>query len=230
MSLRTTSVWVLAGLAVVSIMFIGGGVAKAGTIGLKGNISPLPGDPPFLYTFELDLNDFDDGPITPGATLTVGTPPTTPGGMVTNGLIGVTGQSGTQEPPTTGVGGGNSTDIWFVPLGGIITSNTGNPAPFNQESSVTWQFASGDNYQQLGLVGFFTVETTSDFPDNMPPVTPGVTIVDFSFKFANGDISSGSITLTFVPEPSSVILLLAGVGALPLLHRFLKRSRPSRVA
>jgi hypothetical protein len=222
MALRTKSVSVLAGLALLAAIASGRGEAQAGTIGLKGHITPLPGDPPYLYSFELDLNDLTDGPITNGSTLTVGIPTLMPGGQESSGLVGVTGASGTQQPPTTG---GPPNEFWVVPAGGIITTPTGNPAPFNEQSSVAWQFLQGPSYTP-GEVGVFTVETTSDFPT--PPVIPNVTEINYVFKFSNGKTESGFITLSLVPEPSSVILLLMGAGAVPLVRKWAKRSQSAR--
>lgn len=91
MSLRMKGIWILAGLAVMAAMSAGGVVAQAGSVGVIGHITPLPGGSPFLYEFELEL---DSGTIAPGTTLTVGTPP--------HGIIGVNMLSGTQQPPTTG--------------------------------------------------------------------------------------------------------------------------------
>ena len=203
MALRTKSVSVLAGLALIAVISAGRGEAQAGTIGLMGHITPLPGGSPFLYSFELDLNDLTDGPITNGSTLTVGTPTVMPDGQTSSGLVGVTGASGTQEPPLTG---GSPNEIWYVPAGGIITTPTGKPSPYNEQSSVEWQFLQGPSYTP-GVVGVFTVETTSDFPDNMPPIIPNVTEINYLFTFSNGKTESGFITLSLVPEPSSVILL-----------------------
>ena len=59
MALRTKSVSVLAGLALIAVISAGRGEAQAGTIGLMGHITPLPGGSPFLYSFELDLNDLN---------------------------------------------------------------------------------------------------------------------------------------------------------------------------
>lgn len=70
----------------------------------------------------------------------------------------------------------------------------------------------------------FTVETTSDFPDNMPPVIPYVTEINYVFKFADGTVDSGFITLS-IPEPSSAILLMIGVAAVPLARKWAKRSQ-----
>jgi hypothetical protein len=225
MALRTKSVSVLAGLALLAAISTGRGEAQAGTIGLKGHITPLPGGSPFLYSFELDLNDLTDGPITNGSTLTVGTPTLMPDHQLSSGLVGVTGSSGTQQPPTTG---GPPNEFWVVPAGGIITTPTGNPAPYNEQSSVAWQFLEGPSYN-VGEVGVFTVETTSDFPDSMPPIIPNVTEINYVFTFSNGKTESGFITLSLVPEPSSVILLLMGAGAVPLVCKWAKRSQLARM-
>jgi hypothetical protein len=222
---RSKCQWILAGLVVVATTAAGGSSAHATSIGVKGHITPLPGGSPFLYTFELDLNNLSEGSITPGSSLTVGIPTLMPDGMLSSGLVGVTGQSGHQEPPLTG---GNPNDFWVVPAGGIITSNTGNPAPFNQQSSIEWSFHDGPDYSTTGLVGIFTVETTSDFPDNMPPVIPNVTEINYVFKFADGVTDTGFITLS-IPEPSSVILLLVGVSALPLARKWAKRKQAARI-
>jgi hypothetical protein len=216
MSRRTKGTWILAGLALMAAVSAGGGVVRAGTVGLKGHITPLPGGSPFLYEFELDL---DAGQVAPGSSLTIGVPP--------KGLIGVNGLSGTSQPPTIGP---SHTDIWVVPFGGIVTTGSG---PYGTESSVTWDFSSGTTYNNsLGNppvdVGQFNVQTVFSYPDNMPPSIPGVTIIDYIFKFADGSTQSGMITLTAVPEPSSVFLLLAGAGALPLLRSWINRSRSLR--
>jgi hypothetical protein len=221
MSLRTKSTWILAGLAIMAVISADASVAQAGSVAVQGSITPLPGGSPWLYEFELILNDLQSGPITSGATLTVGTP--SPG---VSGLVGVTPQSGTQQPPTTG---GSPTDVWIVPPGGIVTTGTGNAPPFDKESSVTWNYFSGNPYSQVGNVGLFTVETATDFPDNTPPIIPGVTLINYTFTFANGTVSSGDITLSLVPEPSTVIMLLVGLGGLPLLRKWARPSRLARV-
>jgi hypothetical protein len=212
MSLRAKGTWITTGLALLVVIAGSEGAARAGTVGLKGHIVQLPGGSPFLYEFELDL---DSGTLSPGSSLMVGTPP--------KGLIGVGQNSGTSQPPTTGP---SHTDVWVVPFGGIVTTGSG---PYGTQSSVTWDFQSGATYTNTFqnppiVIGFFNVETVFSYPDNMPPSIPGVTVIDYVFTFADGTKSSGSITLT-IPEPSSAILLLAGVGVLPLVHRFMKRSR-----
>jgi hypothetical protein len=211
MSRRTKCKWFVVGLAVMAAMSTGGGLVYAGTVIVKGHQNPLPGGSPFLYTFELDL---EQGTIAPGSSLQVGTPP--------KGIIGVDTNSGTGEPPKTGP---NPNDFWSVPAGGIVTTGSG---PYGTQSSVTWDFISGTTYTNTNPnkpveVAIFTAETAFNYPDNMPPSIPGITVIDFTFHFADGSIDTGSFTLS-IPEPSSVILLLAGVGAVPLLRGWVKRS------
>jgi len=208
--------WVMM-IAVLGLVAAGGPEARAASVRLKGTITPLPGGSPFLYAFDLFLTN---GSIQPG-------PPSDPTrftvGLAPHGLVGVTTLSGHQEPPLTG----NPDEVWIVPAGGIVTSNTGNPAPYDKQSSVQWVYFAGPTITWSGtdiLLGHFTIQTTSSFPDDAPPVTPGVTPIDWSYSLfdPNGDSKGGgTITLAgVVPEPASVILMLVGAGALPLvLHR-----------
>ena len=215
---RTKTIWVLAGLAVMAAMSANEGVARAGSIGVIGHVAPLPGGSPFLYEFELEL---EVGTIAVGTSLTVGVSP--------HGLIGVNTLSGTQQPPSTAPG---EADTWILPYGGIVTTGTG---PYGTESSVTWDYTSGPTYVNSNPsmpidLGLFTVETAYSYPDNMPPATQNVTIIDYSMTFADGSTTSGGVVnFTAVPEPSSVFLLLAG-GALPLLYRSGNRSRSATAA
>jgi hypothetical protein len=225
----------LAGLAVFGAMVVGGRDAQAGTVGVKGTVAPLPGGSPFLYTFDLFLTG---GTIAPGATFTIGA---LTEGTVSNGLVGVTTQSGTEAPSFTG--NPFATEYpgvpyyWVVPSGGIDTIYTGNPVvPYDKESSVTWLYLEGPSVTWNGaniFLGSFTVETAASFPDNMPPATPGQPI-DYSYSGVTGGDSpstgGGTITLSAIPEPSSLVLLLAGGAALPILLRLRGRSRASRTA
>jgi hypothetical protein len=227
--------FLLAGLAVFGAMVVGGSDIRAGTVKPVGTSTPLPGGSPFLYQFGLYLTS---GSIAPGATFTVGA---LPGGQVSNGLIGVTTQSGTGEPSGTGNPFAllypTQSYFWVVPAGGIVTVDSGMNAPYNNESSVTWQYLLGPTLTWNGsdiYLGLFTVETAQSFPDDAPPATPGVTKIDYSYTGVTGGNtpSSGgsSITISAVPEPTSSILLLIGGAALPLLLRSRCRSQVSRKA
>jgi len=227
--------FMLAGLAVFGAMVVVGSDARAGTVKPVGTTTPLPGGSPFLYQFSLYLTS---GTIAPGATFTVGA---LPSGQVSNGLIGVTTQSGTGEPSDTG----NPFALlyptqpyyWVVPSGGIDTINSGMPSPYNNESSVTWEYLTGPTLTWNGTdiyLGLFNVETAQSFPDNAPPATPGVTQIDYSYTGVTGgntpSFGGSSITISAVPEPTSSILLLIGGAALPLLLRSRCRSQASPTA
>jgi hypothetical protein len=214
----------LAGLAAFGAMFAGGSEARAASVGFKGTIAPLPGGSPFLYTFDVYLTS---GTISPGS-------PSNPTEFTISGLVGVSQPgflgvndpgSPTYEPPGTGNPfGSNVYYTWIVNTGGIVT--TGSPVNSNYESSVTWQYTLGPTLTWSGtniFLGSFEVETTAIYNDNAPPVTPGITPIGFSYSLpqSSGGPSTGggTFTVTSVPEPSSVILLVIGGGVLPLVFR-----------
>jgi hypothetical protein len=100
-------------------------------------------------------------------------------------------------------------------------------------SDVTWAFYSlnGTTIVNPGpgelYLGQFVAETTQSFTN--PPYANGATI-DYSWTVTNnstGMPSSGNGIATFVPEPSSALLLLGGVGILPV---FVLRRRRRRGA
>jgi hypothetical protein len=219
MTRRIEGIGFLTVLAVQTMMMAGGIEARAASVGVSGTVVPLPGDSPFLYEFEFVLTS---GSIAPGSTVTVG--------LNSNGLVGITALSGTQQPPTTG----NGSESWGVPPGGIVTTPTGNPPPYDQQSSVTWEYLSGPTISTVGAnLGLFTVETTQSYPDNAPPATNGITQIDFGYSIVPviGDSPStggGHFILSSVPEPSAAILLLIGGAALALPVRLCRR--PTRSA
>src|SRR5262249_4024041 len=114
MKARIKSAWLALSLAVLGVTLFAGNEAHAGGIGLKGFLTPLPGGSPFLYEYDAYLTG---GSIAAGSTITI------------SDMVGVTTQSGTQQPPTTG---GPSDEIWIVPSGGIVTGSTGRPVPYDK--------------------------------------------------------------------------------------------------
>jgi hypothetical protein len=214
----TNGAWRWTRIAVLGVVLTGGSEARGGSIKITGSIVPLPGGPSYLYKFSLLLTG---GSIQAGTDLN-------PTQFTVSGLVGVTGLAEHQEPPTTG----NAPEVWAIPASGIVTSSTGNPPPYDSESSVTWQYVAGPTLTYTGIpisLGEFDVKTTASFPENSPPVTPYVTPIPYAFSFQQpvGGLSTGSgvLTLSSVPEPSSLVLLLAGGGAVRLLARWRRRPR-----
>src|SRR5262249_15242683 len=120
---------------------------------------------------------------------------------------------------------GNSPEVWAVSANGILTTSTGNPPPYDQQSTVTWQYVSGPTFTFGGtpiFLGDFKIQTTADFPDDAPPVTPFVTPIYYFFAFQEpGGVTStggGSIPLSSVPEPASFVILVLGGLAIPLFR------------
>ncbi len=210
------------------------------TISVTGHIILLPGGSPFLYQFDLYLTG---GTISPssGSNLTE---------FTVSGLVGVSvggfipadappgtppnPQSGTTEPPGNGTA---TSELWYVPAGGIVTTNTGNPAPYDYASSVTWDYLIGPTITYSStdpannFLGSFTVQTIASFPDNMPPVTPGVTPIGVSYSIDGSPGTPTTITLLgAVPEPSSMLLLLVGGAVLPFMNRRRRRLRSRSAA
>jgi PEP-CTERM motif len=195
---------ILAGMgALIAVLSTGIEVYAAGSvIKVTGGYKPGTGDPPFDYIFQAFLEP----------------PPNPPGGMnfiastdffTITGLTGVTSGSLTSQP-----GNGPAT-VW-------------QPTP--GADSVTWTFFGNQNIvattQEIPL-GQFVVETTTSYPLTAPPIAAG-TIIDYFFSYDGGTATgTGEFPLTnlSVPEPSSIIMLLAGVGALPV---FLIRERKRR--
>ena len=204
MTPRMKCAQILAGLvAMVATLSSGIEVYAAGSvIKVTGGYKPGTGDPPFDFIFQAFL---EPPPNPPGGTNFIAS-----GDFFTiTGLTGVTSGSLTAQP-----GNGPGT-IW-------------QPSPATD--SVTWTFFGNQNIvattNEIPL-GQFTVETTESFPINNPPITAG-TIIHYFFSYDGGTATgTGSFPLTnlSVPEPSSIVMLLAGVGALPV---FLVRQRRRR--
>jgi hypothetical protein len=194
----------MVGLAMLGAMTPGGGgEARAGTIGItiSGGFTPVGGDPPYLYIFdvfldpgfEVDQTDF----------------------FRIDGLNGVTSGSLSHQPPPAPPG-----FVW-VPNPGLsnITWTFLGTTPIPNNNPV------GSNIEVP--LGQFEVQTTVNFP-NGPPVPPG-TMVPYTFTvhhIGDGPASgSGVIVLTAIPEPSSIILLALGAAALPAIAARRKRRR-----
>jgi hypothetical protein len=160
---------------------------------VTGGYKPGTGEPPYDYIFQAYLEPL---PNPPGGTnfLTLGD------FFKITGLPGVTAASLTSEPnapPGT---------IW-VPIPGSTT--------------VEWKFfgtkkiSTDSTTGQINL-GQFIVETTENFTS--PPFNSSNNVIDYFFSY-DGGTATGTGTIVMVnavPEPSSIIMLLVGVSAVPL--------------
>ena len=224
---RTRATWVLAGLTALLAMTFGASQAPASSVGLKGGITPGTGDPPYVYEFALYLTS---GSIAPGDSFTV------------DALVGVSkpgyitsAGSPTTQPPSNGTGYSN--EYWNVPAGGIVTTPgtaPTNPTGYDYSSNVTWNYTAGPTFTYTNtpiFLGLFTVETTTDYTGS-PPATIGVTTIDYSYTL--GGVTGHGTTPPLVgalsvPEPSSLVLLLIGLGAFPLAWLRTRSRRPQAV-
>jgi len=201
------SAWVMAALVMLGAMTnVGGGTARAGTIGLTitGGFMPVTTDPPYIYFFDVNL---DPGFEVKAQNL-----------FTVFDLNGVNVGSLSSQPSNLPAVAWNpnpelSTITWTF-LGDTPIPNT-NPVGSNIEVPL----------------GHFQVQTTENFPDG-PPVPFG-TVVPYFFtitSLATGGDVSGSGTIILEPEPSSFVLLALGAAALPALAARRKRRRLARTA
>jgi hypothetical protein len=211
--LKIKRTWILAGLIAVAAVSAGVNVANAGSVGLRATINPLPGDPPWLYTINVTLTS--PGTFANGSTITV------------TELVGTDSTSTLTLPPQNGTTTNPGVE-WSTPA--IVTTSTGNPAPFNFESTFTWTYQGStvtyiDNDSSNNNLGSFTIQTSPglNFPVGAPPVLPGtqldtsITVVD---QNGGSTTTTGKVTVQMaVPEPSSLSLLLIGGGAVAVLRR-----------
>lgn len=256
---QTRTTRVVSALTMLGVMMVGGQAAHASsaTIGIKGGIVAGGGDPPYTYVFDVYLTGGTLAPDngTQSATFTI------------DGLVGVSSASFaaaspldsngnhtvspstySQPPGTAAPNSPQASEIWTVPCGGITTAYippfTGPPNGYNYASNITWDYVLGPTLTASGpdgtFLGVFTVVTGWNTYSS-PPVTPGVTVINYSFDLngSTGQSEPGSPTSppiiiqngapTPVPEPSSMILMLmAGGVGLPYLAIRRRGRGPSR--
>lgn len=181
--------------------------AAPNSITISGGLVQGPGgsDPPYIYVFDVYLTS---GYIAPGingfSEFTI------------DGLVGVDHNSITTQP---GVQNPYNNEVW-VPSN-INTYNTNNPNPgFNYASDLTWSYTGGPTISTpVFFLGQFTVETEyQDYTAGSPPIPIGSTI-SYTYSLDGGgsnSMGSGTLVIT-APEPSSVVVMLTGVIALPYL-------------
>ena len=196
MSLRLKGSWTWRGLATMVALMggpnfaMGSAVPSKGIIITRGAVSPV-GDPSFAYIFDIQL--------AAGSTL------------LTNGFITVydfpdtiTGKSLTSQP-----------SLWTESIQDIGRTPSGaSPTDLPTLENVTWRYtgATIDNSKGTNPIdlGDFAI---GPIPENSPSITltyvgslDGVTAAD-----------TGTVTVTAIPEPSSLILLLTAMVGAPLL-------------
>ncbi len=202
----------LLGLAVVGAILVGESEARAAGIKVTmGKTQPID-DPVYEYQFDIELQ--------------AGTALDSGGYITIYDLAGVYSGSTTSQPGTPadpGLNWGSTVQL----LGKSPTvgpSITDDPTLYN----VTWQW-NGSTIPASATdksLGVFTILTDL----NSTP-TPTPTLVNYVGSADGTTVSnSGTITVTTVPEPASVILLVIGAGALPLYASRKRRHHPARSA
>jgi hypothetical protein len=194
--------WITAGLVVLGTTFVSGTAARAssttGIVITKGTTHEI-GDPLYVYTFTVEL--------TAGETLQTG------GYFTVYDIPGVAASSLTQQP----------NDKWgdSLQLVGLTPSGTppitDNPAIWN----VTWVYngsAFTGNSPNGTTIGQFQVDTT-ELPTQPTPTLLYVGTLNGTTYTDQGIVVVGAL----IPEPSSIVLLLVGAGAIPLVCLRLRR-------
>jgi hypothetical protein len=223
---RIVEAWTAAGLAVVGAMLAGGREAwaagLASTITISGGIVQGPGDPQYTYQLSASLVN--------GSMSYSGSGPAT-SLFTVDDLVGVTPQGfplGSDSGSLTTQQNFPPAVIWHPDI-----SLTSSAAPF--AADVSWSFLGNSALSTSGVLplGEFTVQTSQMFPAGQPPIPVGSTIqYTYTIIDSSGAPTSGSGTFILqqgaVPEPSSMILLLAGASGMPFV--ILREQRRARRA
>ncbi len=184
--------WLWAGLALVGVMFAGKHEAHAKGIVITSGGTQKTGDPTYEYLFTVDL--------LAGSTLYNG------GYFTIYDLPALTAGALTSQPSISW--GASVQLVGNTPTGIVVTDN---PNIYN----VTWQW-NGSSPLVAGssdlVLGTFIVGLTTEL--SSPPSKTVVYVG--SLDGTAGTTNQGTVGINAVPEPSSVILLLIGAGALPV--------------
>jgi hypothetical protein len=209
MSLRMHRRWIALGLVAIVATFVASHKAHAALISTTtgifipiGMTQPI-GDPTYEYIFDVQL--------LAGSTLSTG-------GFFTIYDIPSIGAGALTSQPS--ISWGSS-----VQLTGVTPSGA-NVMDSAFIENVTWQWngaspivaPASSNFD----LGTFSVGVTSELAS--PPSPTLIYVGSLDGVTAS---NQGSVTVNAVPEPSSVILLLTGAGALPLLWLRQRRHRHS---
>ncbi len=209
MSTRVQGASILVGLTTLGVVLASALEAQGSSIKITGQQMPGTGDPPYFYIFDvfLETNSF----IQSGDSFTI------------NNLIGVT-PAGFPMAGDPGSSSGTPNASWAT-AAITVTSTT-----YPYTSSVTWTYAgttpisAPSNPVDLGQ---FFVETTVSFQS--PPYLVG-TLIGYSYNIGAQTVSGSGTFAMSVPEPSSLIMLVAGAGmVLVPICRHRSRKRQSRL-
>ena len=198
--------WFLAGLVMLVASSVGGRQARAKGIVITSGKTEQIGDPLYDYIFNVELN--------PGTTLLNG------GYFTVYDIPGVVATSDTGAPNSywgyslqaTGI----TPPLFQPPLTPPIDGSLENVTWVYRGPSITNNSPTQD--LELGTFRVATIELSA-------PPTP--TLIYVGTLDGTTATTEGTVTVNSVPEPSSLILLLIGAGALPL---YAFRSRWHRLA
>jgi hypothetical protein len=195
MILRRRDRWIQAGLATIVLTSVCGGVATAAPVGLtiaSGTLTPVS-DPQYVYTFDIQLGA--------GATLI-------------QNLSYITVYDLPDIPPGTGTTQPNqfwgaTEQFQGITPGGFTPVPPDSPTVEN----VTWYYNGPtftNNSSVATDIGLFTIGPTTTLTSPPPPIT--LTYVS-SLDGVTAS-NSGTVTVSVVPEPSSIVLLLVGAAGI----------------
>jgi hypothetical protein len=201
MTLQMKSLRILAGIAALVVLMASGGEAHAKGITIASGTTQQTGDPMFSYIFEIDL--------LAGSTLETG-------GFITVYDIPFVPNPLTSQP---NLSWGAETLLLGKTPQGTPSTDPDNPNIFN----VTWQWNGApivnNSSSDLDL-GIFTFGSTIELS-----APPSVTLLFVGSLDGVNFSNQGLVAINVIPEPSSVVLLFAGVGTLPLFWLGERRRR-----
>jgi hypothetical protein len=201
MTLQMKSLRILAGIAALAVLMGSGGEAHAKGIAIKSGMTQQTGDPMFNYIFEIDL--------LAGSTLETG-------GFITVYDIPFVPNPLTSQP---NLSWGAETLLLGKTPQGTPSTDPDNPNIFN----VTWQWNGApivnNSSSDLDL-GIFTFGSTIELS-----APPSVTLLFVGSLDGVNFSNQGLVAINVIPEPSSVVLLFAGIGTLPLFWLGVRRRR-----